>query len=192
MNIPTQPGIPGAEHPWVLDTVQALADPGAVGQHVVIIDDAGDHVALSTALGLTQTGHTVEIVTAALHAGPNTLLTGELPFVLPPVLEAGVTLTVQSYVQQIDAGEVTIASVWGETEPRTAKADTVILNMLRQPNLALHDALAGQGVAVTRIGDCLAPRDVDDAILEGVRTGRDLSTGVGEALPAHTSVSGRG
>ena len=191
MNIPTRPGIPGAEQRWVLDTVQALTDPGAVGQYVVIIDDAGDHVALSTALALTQTGHTVEIVTAALHAGPNTLLTGELPFVLPPVLEAGVTLTVQSYVQQIDAGEVTIASVWGETEPRTAKADTVILNMLRQPNLALHDALAGQGLTVTRIGDCLAPRDVDDAILEGVRTGRDLSSGVGDGIPAHAGVSVR-
>src|SRR6201999_3548857 len=118
---------PGAEQPWVLDTVQALTDPDAVGQHVVIVDDAGDHLALSTALSLTRAGHTVEVVTAALHAGPNTLLTGELPFVLPPVLEAGVTLTVQSYLQQIDAGQVTVASVWGETEPRSAKADTVIL-----------------------------------------------------------------
>jgi hypothetical protein len=177
MSTPTRPGIPGADGPSVLDTAQALRDPAAVGHDVVIVDDAGDHVALSVALALTRAGHRVEVVSPALYAAPNTALTGELPFVLPPVLEAGVTLTTQSYLDRIVPGEVTIASIWGDGEPRTAPADTVILNMMRQSDLTLYDALTAQGVAAMRIGDCLAPRDVDDAILEGVRAGRDLDGG---------------
>ena len=48
--------------------------------------------------------------------------------------------------------------------------------MLRVADDALHRELAAAGIAATRIGDCLAPREVDDAIYEGVAHGRRIGT----------------
>jgi hypothetical protein len=50
----------------------------------------------------------------------------------------------------------------------------VIMNLGRSPETALHDALVDQGCAAVRIGDCLVPREVDDAIYEGERIGRTI------------------
>jgi hypothetical protein len=48
-------------------------------------------------------------------------------------------------------------------------ADTVVLSMLRTSDDALYHQLKARGLLVRRIGDCVAPREVDDAVLEGFR-----------------------
>ena len=41
--------------------------------------------------------------------------------------------------------------------------------MRREPDDALYRELRDSGQHVRRIGDCVAPREVDDAIFEAVR-----------------------
>ena len=48
--------------------------------------------------------------------------------------------------------------------------------MLRVGDDALYRELDAAGVPVTRMGDCVAPREVDDAIYEGVAHGRRIGT----------------
>jgi 2,4-dienoyl-CoA reductase-like NADH-dependent reductase (Old Yellow Enzyme family) len=178
MNTPLRDGIPGAGLDHVVDPVQALDDLGGVGSEVVIVDDLGDTIALTLAILLAEDGRKVEIVTTQLHASPQTLLTMDFPWLYPRAMRAGVRVSAQSYVEEIESERVRLASIWGTGETRTVAANTVVLCMLRRSRDELHQALAQSGIAATRIGDCLAPRDVDDAVYEGMQAG--LAPAIGE------------
>ena len=176
INLPFRDAIPGATSERLLDPVQVLRDPAAIGHRVVICDDTGGIVPLGLAQLLVDRGHDVEIVTSKLHAGPEIIGTWELPWVLPPLLHAGVRITSQAYLDRVDATTATIASVWGEHEPRVVPADTIVLTQLRCSDNALHTELRGapDEYELHAIGDCVAPREVDDAIYEGTALGREL------------------
>jgi 2,4-dienoyl-CoA reductase-like NADH-dependent reductase (Old Yellow Enzyme family) len=176
INLPFRDAIPGAVGDRVLDPIQVLSDPERCGQRVIICDDTGSIVPLGLAQLLVDLGRDVEVVTSKLHAGPEIIGTWELPYVLPSLLHAGVRLTSQAYLEAIDAESVRIASIWGEHPPRTAPADTVILTQLRVADDGLHRGLKAQGTSyeLHAIGDCLAPREVDDAIYDGHAVGREL------------------
>jgi 2,4-dienoyl-CoA reductase-like NADH-dependent reductase (Old Yellow Enzyme family) len=176
INLPFRAGIPGASEERVLDPIQVLSNPEAVGSRVVICDDTGGIVPLGLAQFLVDRGHDVEIVTSKLHAGTEIIGTWELPWVLPAVLHAGVRITSQAYLDRIDEATVTVASIWAEYEPRTIDADTVVLTQLRRSDNALFADLRTQPRAyeLHAIGDCQAPREVDDAIYEATALGREL------------------
>ena len=129
-------------------------------------------VALAEALAAR--GHKVEVVTAKLHAGSQLLWTLEFPWVYPQLGQAGVQLSEQTLVTRIDDGVVSVASIWGESGERTIDADSVILVMERRSDDALYESLRAAGIDAQRIGDCVAPRDIDDAIYEGMKVGREL------------------
>jgi hypothetical protein len=145
-----------------------------VGHRVVIVDDTGDIVPLGLALLLREGGHEVEVVTAKLHAGTQLLWTLEFPWVYPQLEQAGVRLSEQTLVTRIDDDAVSVASIWGEGGERAIDADSVVLVMERRSDDSLYEALRAQRIDGQRIGDCVAPRDVDDAIYEGMKVGREL------------------
>ena len=57
----------------------------------------------------------------------------------------------------------------------TVVADTVVLSMLRTSDDSLYHQLKARGLPVRRIGDCVAPREADDAVLEGFREAQTLA-----------------
>jgi 2,4-dienoyl-CoA reductase-like NADH-dependent reductase (Old Yellow Enzyme family) len=176
ISLPFRDGIPGTAPDRVLDPVQVLADPDAVGARVIICDDTGGIVPLGLAQLLVDRGRDVEVVTSKLHAGPEIIGTWELPWVLPALLHAGVRITSQAYLDRIDETTVDVASIWGESKPRTVPADTVILTQLRVSDNALYLAIRAQAPSyeLHAIGDCQAPREVDDAIYEATALAREL------------------
>ncbi len=97
----------------------------------------------------------------------------DLPWVYPRVLDAGVAIVTSSYVDRIEPGLVVLSDVWGRGT-RELAVDTVVLSMLRRSEDALFQALSVDGLDVRRIGDCVAPREVDDAMLDGVREGHAI------------------
>jgi 2,4-dienoyl-CoA reductase-like NADH-dependent reductase (Old Yellow Enzyme family) len=172
INLPFRQAIPGADGDQVIDPVTALTVPDAVGARVVIVDEIGDTIAITLALGLAAAGRDVELVTSHLHASPLTLQTGDFPWLMPRLLKSTVTLSTQSYVERILPGETVIGSIWNDSPPRTIEADTVILATMRKSQAQLYQELDASGLTgLTRIGDCVAPRDVDDAIYEGMQAG---------------------
>ncbi|HEY6761195.1 MAG TPA: NAD(P)-binding protein [Baekduia sp.] len=175
INLPFRDEIPGARAVGVLDPIEVLTDPERCGRRVVICDDTGGIVPLGLAQLLVDTGRDVEVVTSKLHAGPEIIGTWELPYVLPALLHAGVRVTSQAYLEAIEDGSVRIASIWGEYAPRTAPADTVVLTQLRVSD-DLHRRLKAQApdYELHAIGDCVAPREVDDAVYEAHALAREL------------------
>ncbi len=159
----------------VLDPAQAVADPERCGARVVIADDVGDHLPLGLALLLAQRGRAVEVVSRTAFAGAGAGLdqTGDLPWLLPALAGAGVRVTAQALVTRARPGGVDVRPAWGGS-PRAVAADTLVLNARRLADDGLADELLAAGLDPVRIGDCLAPREVDDAMAEGMRCGAEL------------------
>lgn len=172
---PGRSGIPGVERAGVIDPVQAISSPESCGERVVIVDDNGDHVPLSLAQMLADAGRSVTVVSSGLFAGSGLVVTGDLPWLLPGLAEAGVQIVSQATVDHMGPSSVTISTVWGG-EARELPADTVVLSMLRVAEDSIVADLAGLGPPLAKLGDCLAPREVDDATYEGVAMGRAIGT----------------
>ncbi len=154
----------------VLDPVTALTHSERCGEHVVIIDDNGDYLPLGLARHLRALGKRVTVVTWDDGVGRKMHATNELPFMLPNVFGAGVRIVTGAYVDRINDTTVDLVGRWTGVST-SIKADTVVLSMLRAANETLYLDLKAAGLNLARVGDCVAPREVDDAIVEAFRLG---------------------
>lgn len=152
----------------ILDPVTALTQSERCGQHVVIIDDNGDYLPLGLARHLRALGKTVTVVTWDDAIGRKMHATNELPFMLPKVISAGVEIITGTYVDAINGDTVDLVGRW-TGKSSSLKADTIILSMLRRADESLFLDVKAAGMNVARVGDCVAPREVDDAIVEAFR-----------------------
>lgn len=160
--------IPGAELPHVMGPLAALSNLDDCGRQVVIVDDNGDYLPLGLARLLAAAGRQVTVVTADSMLGRKLEATLDWPWIMPRVAAAGISLRASSTVERIAPGQVELRSTLAG-EPQRIEADTVVLCMLRESDDTLYHALKDAGVPVRRVGDCVAPREVDDAVLEGFR-----------------------
>ena len=92
------------------------------------------------------------------------------PWIMPRVAAAGVQMRTATFVERIGRGEVELRSALGGPVD-TVAADTVVLSLMRESEDALYHGLQARGITARRIGDAVAPREVDDAVLEGFRAG---------------------
>ncbi|MET0931568.1 MAG: hypothetical protein ABWX74_18755, partial [Aeromicrobium sp.] len=148
----------------------AVADLDRLGREVVIADDLGDHAALSLALELAGTGRQVTLVTPGPVVGPVAAATGDLAWMLPRLAEAGVVLETGTWPVRMRRGTVTVGGPSGE---RDIRADSLVVNAARTADPIVW-APATPGQVVHRIGDCVTPRWVDDALVDAVRLTRTL------------------
>ena len=84
-------------------------------------------------------------------------------------------------IASMDAHSVMVSSVWGG-DARRVPADTVVLSMLKVAEDSLETELAEVGLPVKKLGDCVAPREVDDATYEAVMLGTSIGTGSESSL----------
>jgi dimethylamine/trimethylamine dehydrogenase len=85
-------------------------------------------------------------------------------------------------VQRIDPGGIELVGAFGA--PATVEVDGVVLVTQRVSDDALYRELVGQpealqregNEAVYRIGDCVAPRLIADAIFDGHRLAREIDS----------------
>jgi dimethylamine/trimethylamine dehydrogenase len=140
---------------------------------VVIYDD--EHYFMGGALAekLAAEGHEVHYVTTAAVASSWTVMTNEQDFLQARLIEAGVRLHPLKSLKSQGNREVTLSCVYtGREEP--LPCGTLILCTGRLPDTELHDELAAQGITATRIGDCLAPSSIADAVHSAHRYARLL------------------
>jgi len=117
---------------------------------------------------LAAAGKQVTVITADTMIGRRMEPTVELQWMMPRVAEAGVAWRASVFVERIEHGGVLLRDAYGRPDERIA-ADTVVLCMARRSEDVLYLDLRARGLKVRRIGDCVAPREVDDAVLEGFR-----------------------
>ena len=146
----------------------------AVTGPVVIYDD--EHYFMGGALAerLRLAGHEVTLVTPHATASCWTAYTDEQGFVQARLLDLGVRLVVSHFVVGQAAAALRLACAYTGRDSEVA-CGTLVLVTGRLPEQALWQALQGRP-GVVRVGDCLAPSSIADAIYSA----HDYARGLGE------------
>jgi mycofactocin system FadH/OYE family oxidoreductase 2 len=154
------------------DTRDVLHNRLTLGKKVVLIDFTGGQPATSVAEFLIDNGHEVELLTAALYAGADLGPTQDLPLWYDRVLSKGITITSNVVVKDVGK-KITVFNHYSGAEWQI-EADSVVYATMGMPDSDLYFALKGKVKELYRIGDCLAPRRVEHAVLDGHRIGRAI------------------
>ena len=170
---PHVPDLRGLDGKHVVTDRDVLLDRVEVGERVVVVDDVHTQQGLSTAEHLLDRGRRVEVISRLFYAGQDVGITSIAPL-YSRLFAKGVTLTPHTDLVAVEGSAVVVANVYTRAERRIEGVDTVVLSMGSRSVDALYRALKGQIAEVHAIGDCVAPRGIHQAILEGTRVARTL------------------
>jgi 2,4-dienoyl-CoA reductase (NADPH2) len=156
----------------VLDGSAPGGGPHA-GESVVVIDEIGFHHATSVAELLADRECRVEIVTPGMVVGQDLGITLDMETWWIRASAKGIVQTTDLVPMGIEGRTLNLLHhPTGTNVTRTP--DWVVLAVPPQPVEWLYHELKAAGVAVTRVGDCVAPRRAHAAVVEGEHAGAFL------------------
>ena len=170
---PYIPPVPGSDGKHVVTDRDVLGGEAKVGANVVVVDDVHTEEALSTAELLLDQGKRVEVISPLFYVGQDIGVTSIAPL-YARLYTKGVVLTPCSELRAVEGSTVVVRNVYSGAERRIEAVDTVVLAVGSRSTDALYRALKGQVPALHAAGDCVAPRGVHQAILDGTRAARAI------------------
>ncbi len=170
---PYVPPVPGIDGKHVVTDRDVLAGATTVGANVVVIDDVHTEQALSTAELLLDQGKGVEVVSPLFYVGQDIGVTSIAPL-YARLYTKGVVLTPCTELRAVEGSTVVVANVFSGAERRIESVDTVVLATGSRSTDGLYRALKGHVDELHAVGDCVAPRGVHQAILDGTRAARAI------------------
>jgi hypothetical protein len=90
------------------------------------------------------------------------------------LLQKGVTFETDLVIDEIEEKRVMGRDLYTNRPVTFRGYDTVVLDMGNVPNDGLYRQLKGRVKELYRVGDCVAPRGIDMAVMEGRRVGEGL------------------
>jgi dimethylamine/trimethylamine dehydrogenase len=185
INYVTHAPIDGADDslPHVLTPEQVMLD-GKVppGERVIVFDCEGYYTGAGIAEKLAGDGFQVELVTPFERVAPVCDETLEGSLLRAHLHEVGVGQRLGTFLTGIEAGRVTAHDEFMETVEIAADAVVLVTQRLSNESLYLElkpdeDALRAEGVeGIYRIGDCVAPRLISEAVFDGHRLAREIDS----------------
>lgn len=174
---PMLPQVPGADLPHVATIWQVLQGEKTAqpGDYVLVYDQLGFHQATSTAELLAEKGCNVEVVTPQFYVGGDLSITLDIELWYRRALAKHIRLTPNYFLGGLGPNSATIMNNY-TGQPR--QLENIALAVMATPQTAndmLYHQLVGKVQQLYRIGDCMAPRRVEHAILDGERAARALS-----------------
>jgi mycofactocin system FadH/OYE family oxidoreductase 1 len=149
-----------------------LSDVVGPGSRVLVDDPVGGPVGVAVVELLARHGHQVSIVTQDQIVGTGLSLSGDLADANARLQRAGVVRVLSSVLREVTVDGAVIEQRWTR-EQRVIPTDLVVDAGHRLAEGHLYDALVDADASLrnelVRAGDCVAPRTVHEAILEGRR-----------------------
>ncbi len=175
---PAPPGFATDGSRPVIDAASALAgDRGNLPDGPAVVHDpVGGPVGVGIAEWLAEGGRAVSLVTPDPVAGTLLSMTGDLADANTRLQRAGVRRELRTRLRAVRDGAVQLEDVW-TGEERSVRCAVVIDCGHRLPEESLYAERPG----TPRAGDCVAPRGVLEAVLEGRRRALE-ACGVLEAV----------
>jgi dimethylamine/trimethylamine dehydrogenase len=185
LNRDTHEPIPGADAslPNVLTPEQIMVEGKTPpGKRVVVYDSDGYFMGPDLAERLAVEGLDVDFVTSLEDVSPFSHETLEQVFLKERLHEVGVRMHRSVRLERIERGRGACADEFGRLVE--LEADAVVLVTQRLSDDALYhelradeERLDAEGIeAVYRIGDCVAPQLIADAIFDGHRLAREIDS----------------
>jgi mycofactocin system FadH/OYE family oxidoreductase 2 len=175
-SLPQLPPVPGADLPYVATVWQVLRGERSAqpGDYVFIYDQLGFHQATSVAELLAELGCSVEVVTPQFYVGGDLSVTLDIELWYRRALAKHIRMTPNHYLAGLDASGATIINNYTGQACRLENIALAVLVTPQMPNDSLYQQLQGKVPNLFRVGDCLTPRRVEHAILDGERVARAL------------------
>jgi 2,4-dienoyl-CoA reductase-like NADH-dependent reductase (Old Yellow Enzyme family)/thioredoxin reductase len=158
-----------------VEVVQAwdvLRGPRPRGRRVVVADWGGGPAGLACADLLEAAGNDVTVAVGSAALG-ETLHQYQRNLYAARLYRAGVRLEHHLELVGAEQGRVLFRNLFVPELESALPADLLVLALGRVPDRALAEALAGADVRVYEAGDCLGPRGLEEAILEGTLAGQE-------------------
>jgi len=163
---PVLPGTKGIPLITIEDVLEGNAE---VGETVMII--GGGTVGCEVAEFLAEKGKKVTIV-EMLDTLAGDMDPAHRDHLLNRLVKRGVTFLLGAKAVGVSKMGLIFETEEGRRE--LLVGDTIVAATSPKPNLDLYDALRNAVSEVHRIGDCLEPRRIPDALLEGFRAGLEI------------------
>jgi hypothetical protein len=165
---PVPPSGPAA----AVDALAAMSGQELPDGPAVVHDPVGGPVGVAVAEQLAAAGRPVAIVSPDPVIGTLLALTGDLADANVRLQRAGVRLERRSRLREAGGGTALLEDVWTGEQRRIACAVLIDCGH-RLPDEELYEQRPG----TVRAGDCVAPRSVHEAVLEGRRAAQALAAG---------------
>ncbi|MBW1868624.1 MAG: mycofactocin system FadH/OYE family oxidoreductase 2 [Deltaproteobacteria bacterium] len=174
-SVPKEKPFPGEySYPEVVNTQQILTGEVEAGDKVLFIDLDGHHQGTGTAEFLADLGKKVHVLVPSLFQGSALGPLQDLFLARQRLAKKGVTCTPDIAVLEIQGTLAKGLNVYSNEMIDFEGYDTIVLAAGNVADDRLYFALKGKVKELYRIGDCVAPRKTDMAIVEGNRVGRRL------------------
>ncbi len=164
--------------PSVITGWDAIKGTYPMGEKVLFIDEGGGHHAMATAELLAGQGKKVDIITSDLFIGIELAPRGELYLGRQRLLQQGTTFTTDVEVLEINDTQVKARDIYTNEPVLFEDYDTIVLDVgnVAQDTLykQIKEQIKDQVKELYRIGDCVAPRGIDMAIIEARNVGELL------------------
>ena len=171
---PDNPEPKGFDQDNVLTSWDLLEKEMEVGSKVIVADDGeGNWKGVSIAELLLDRGKEVEMISPLDHLGYDITAERRMPL-LRRILKKGIRFTPYTVIKEIQGRDVTVYNIHSREERTIKGVDNVVLAYYHKVNDGLYFTLKGKIKELYRVGDCLAPRMIGDAIRDGERVGRQL------------------
>jgi len=141
------------------------------GLSVVVADWGGDPSGLDAAEVLAAAGNDVTLAVASVAVGEG-VHQYRRNLYLQRLYRAGVSVLQHHALAGASGGEVELSNVFAPELHVRVAADLLVLAQGRVPEDELAPALVAAGLHVSEAGDCLSPRSLEEAILEGTLAAR--------------------
>jgi mycofactocin system FadH/OYE family oxidoreductase 2 len=164
--------LPGAGGPGIFNVWQVLTGEAETGKRVLFIDNDGHHQATATIEFLADRGKKVHIVTNSSTIGSELGPSQDSYLAHQRLAQKGVTFTPDFAVVEIQGLAVKGLNYYSNEWHTFSDYDSVVYAMGNRAEDTLYKALKGKVKELYRVGDCVAPRKIDMAILEGDKVGR--------------------
>ncbi len=164
----------GADIP-VVSAWSVLSGAVQPGRRVLVIDHTGKQVGCAVAELVADRGGKAEVVSRQFHPAVDFGLTNTVAL-YRRLFRKGVELTAHHDLRAVHGDAAVLFNYYNERERTVEGLETVVIVTPPAPNDALIVPLSAAGLDVHAIGDCVAPRDIEDAVYEGHRAARQIGS----------------
>ena len=167
---PARPWWAPGDAEWIVDVRDVLEGTARPEGSVVVLDEIGFHHATSVAELLADRGCAVEVITPGMVVGQDLGLTLDMENWWIRAGSKGIVQTTELVPMGVDGHTISFQHhPTGAGVERTV--DWMVLAVPADPCEELYLELSAAGVAVERVGDCVAPRRAHAAVIDGERVG---------------------
>lgn len=171
---PYLPEIEGAGLPHVFTTRDAISGRAELGKRLAIFDLVGRGEAVSVTDYLAQRGHEITFITGLETIAPHMPSPTRHHQLERLMNYPNVRLMTHTAPWEITENGAEVYNVVTWQPDSISDVDTVLIGAASAADEVLAQSLRDKQVSVCLIGDCFQPRDIELAIIDGHRVGREI------------------